>query len=410
MAITGSEPGSDVRLIFTSPPSKMQPATASAAQVVQIRVGSRPLPITFAGPMAIEICRLTEFAPYGTGNLEVRVHAAGLPASVVACQEMQPLLAHIEAAFDAVKDQHGNLLGHDQGSYRPWFDLPSIQSQTHYLELSNLLRRSETIHVTGHVGIPVPVQVETLQLDELSDGVKGEAGGLRLKLDASPAALDTTRNDSYVLPVTLTCVLEDIQKHMQQIVAFDENERALQVTGHNFLGVTLNGKQPDELHGSLWLDGKPARLLCKVVVQMQTLDYPFELVAPLKSSPEQPEQRTELEFPGAAPVSIDVLELTRSEPFSKVKVRWKNHSNKDVKGVGYTMNYLDASGQKLKDHGGRFSGGASTDGGPAVGIAKASSRDSEETAFFVPTNAARVEIAVGDVTFLDGSIWVPPAP
>jgi hypothetical protein len=405
-------------LLFCPPGQKIKESKIPKEEkqhVVHLRIGPRPLPMVFAGPMAAEISQVDEHAPYAAGNLAVRLHAAGLPASVAAYGEIQ---GNIQVKFDKLVDQQGQEIFSTGDVYHPWFDLPHVQSQTHWLELKNLLRRVEAVHIRGRICLPIPVQVETLRVDELRSGTVANASGCRLTLDGitaeePPGGKEEGKlEERSTINFTLHGSRGTFSNKDKQFAVFDAQGRGLKGEDQTMSGDGYNSASQrfDIIRGSFKVSGKPASLVMKEFVQLQTVEYPFELVVPLKSWNQQPLKPVELQFSGSAPISVEVLELIRQEPFSHVNVRLINHSNKDVASVLYTLNYLDKAGRKLADNLGHFSRGFGSTGTPDVAIAKGSSLEKEATAFFMPKDTASVTVSLKSVKFMDASVWDPTAP
>lgn len=405
-------------LLFCPPGQKTKESkipNEEKQHVVHLRVGLRPLPMVFAGPMAAEISQLDEHASYAAGLLAVRIHAAGLPASVAAYGEIQ---GNMQVKFDKIVDQQGQEIAGSGDVYRPWFELPNIQSQTHWWELKNLLRRVEAVHIRGRICLPIPVQVETLRMAELTPGTVASAGGCRLTLgeitaeESSGGTEEGKSEQRYTINFTLNGSQGSFSNKVEQFAIFDAQGRGLKGDGHSMIGDGYNSatQRFDIIRGSFTVSGKPASLVMKEFVQLQTLEYPFELVVPLKSWGQQPLEPVELQFSGLTPISLEVLQLLRDEEFSHVKVRLTNHSNKDVRSVSYTLNFLDDAGKKLNDSPGHFSGGYSSAGAPTPAVAKGNVLEQEAPAFFMPKNTARVTVSMGSVKFMDASVWDPKAP
>ncbi len=61
-------------------------------------------------------------------------------------------------------------------------------------------------------------------------------------------------------------------------------------------------KRFDIIRGSVTVSGKPALLVMKEFVELQTLRYPIELIVPLKFWGQEPLKPVELQFSGSAPI------------------------------------------------------------------------------------------------------------
>ncbi len=80
----------------------------------------------------------------------------------------------------------------------------------------------------------------------------------------------------------------------------------------------------------------------------------------------------------------------------EAKVRMFNFTDKDITRISATLDYLDASGKKLKD----FPWGM---GGPNLLPAKGTKVD--EVGAFLPAETKKVAVNVRSVEFKDGSKW-----
>jgi hypothetical protein len=391
-----------------------EPAPEKAAHRVLLHPGRRPMPVAFAGPIAVEVAQLQEHAPYATGNLELRVHVAGLPAAVMACGEMH---GYLELELD-VTDQTGRSVGNRLVMARPWYELPGIHSRSHWLSLTGLLRPVETLHVRGRARVAVPVEVHTLRIPQLAPDLVRSAGSCELTVLGLKRGAPTGEKDengepeqTYELHIEVRTKSSAPFRADEQIIVFDERGRAMKF-GDRSLSRDPYGSPPDHgelIRGELSITGKPASLVMKVIERVETLEYPFELQIPLRRAAEQPEQLEPLSFPGAAPISIEALKLTRDEPFSQVAIRVTNQSNKDVKNCSCVLTYFDSAGHKLSAEPGIFAARATLAPEPIPAVAKGETKDNQLTAFHLPQNAARVTVAPRAVTFMDDSQW-PAAP
>ena len=392
--------------------SAIKPDLSPPENLVVLRVGVRPLPIQFVGPYAIEIAELNEHAPHTTGTMRMRIHQTGLPRDVVAYQEMNERLV---VKMDRFADQQQRLLPQGVMSTSAWFDVPGIQSQTHTSTLSGLLRRVESLHVTGKIHLTLPTTVHTLKVESLVAGAETTVGGYQLLVKAIDKTNEEWSEDEHGEPlllhrlqIELTGELASESASAGHLIPLDDKGRGLRIASNSF---SLDSSKYEDnrkiLRAHVDVVGQPVALVMKVVEDTETVEFPFEVVAPLQHFRAQLAMLEELKFPGVAPVSVEVLKFQFDPSFSKVQLRWTNHANKAIDSVHYRIHYLNEQGQLLKEWMGALSGFPEMRGGPSIALEKGAGREEEATAFFMPQETAKISISISKVSFADASLWQP---
>ena len=176
-------------------------------RAITLRAGNRPFPLVFTGPFAVEIFQLNEFPPYGSGHLEMRVLAGGIPSSVSAYWENG---AWTGLAVRQAVDQRGNELLAVGGGTIPLPQQYGLPTRDAYVELKRLLRNVRSIRLLGHIGAPVPVSVETIRLDDLAAGQVKSGTKIRVRVNSIQpltsnlmAGGQASTEKSYILSLTV---------------------------------------------------------------------------------------------------------------------------------------------------------------------------------------------------------------
>jgi|GEM_PF-3720526 len=381
--------------------------------VVRLRSGKRPTPLKFVGPATIEISQLIENAPYAAGSLSVRVYLAGLPADLARRHELEDLL---QVEFAPILDQDKNVLAKNLSTHRRWLELPTIQFQEHYWQLTNLLRRSTEIHVSGVVKISIPTRVTTLVIKGVDSGASTEADGWRMELlkvrTADPGLQfgdeSSPRNHNVTFKLTgKNAGVLDLRKSFFFLDA-EGNQLESLVSSISADQLTTRTGELATYRGDMVLRGKPVIIIGKLFSESHDVSYPLELTAPLRSFAEQPTELQKLQFEGSSPVSVAVTELLPKEFIPKAKLAVTNQSNKDIDQVSFNYTYLDEQGQEIGRFIGSVSGQATFDGKPSVCVAAGKTASEETSPGFMPKETAQVRIELTSVTFMDGSSWHAP--
>lgn len=360
--------------------------------VLTFAEGPRPLPATFAGPFVIEVTELVEEAPNAVGSIELTARALDLPAAVLAFQdEASEVLAveRLRAGETPLTDE----------SMHVW-TTPSLHAGYFVYaidrELTGLLASVEAIdELTGTVRLPLPAEIESVTL-EAADGGPDEravelgtlratawAADVQFELEASADAADER--------------LEGVQLRMSP------RDAAGEPLGVRFSSSSGWGRQ---LSASLQCPEPPAAVDLKICT-VEPLVLPFELgPIPLARHAEQPERLAELEFDGAEPLEVAILERHSGEHGDEVTLRATNRSNKDAIAVVVDFDYLDASGAKLDDFMHSLSGDWDFDRerfGPFV--AAGATHEAHTHAAFVPAGTVTIRARLRSVEFPDGTTW-----
>ena len=162
--------------------------------------------------------------------------------------------------------------------------------------------------------------------------------------------------------------------------------------------------------GDLQVQGVPKTLIVKVLSEEQKPTFPAELTVALKSSNEQVQKLTELEFDGPCPVELETLKVGKESLFWQVDVKVTNHSNKNVAHINAKMHCLDREGKKLDERSAILHPIHEPGQKRFLLATPKSTRTTEVTAFFATDELASVRFVLESVTFGDGTTWKAPQP
>lgn len=153
--------------------------------------------------------------------------------------------------------------------------------------------------------------------------------------------------------------------------------------------------------------GAPKTVVVSVVKKLENVDYDVTLKdIPVPNADQRPVKLASLQFTGDAPVTLEVLDISRKNNSGKVKLQITNHSNKDLRRIEMRLHYLDASGKELKNWSAQADSRFNPRGGgrkPVVG--KKATAEVEVTAFFMPRETKRVTAELQEVLCSDATNW-----
>ena len=355
--------------------------------ILTFEKGPRRLPVAFSGPFVIEITKLTEGVPYGSGQIRVAARGLGLPAAMQCANHSMDEWFRI----DAVRDKDGNNLAANPDMRmlsQPQYVGGILQVETE-MDLTGLLQSVEEIaELSGSVHLQFPIQVNSAEFIQMQP-TKKVVGGLEVQL--SKAGVENR------LTVDLGESLNEKVEVMWAPSNFEGEPLGL-VHQSSF------GFQ-NSLDASMTTSEKPHVLGIKLL-QTESARMEFTLPAiPLAQSQEQPSAVKALKFEPAQPVSVVFVEFVkRDSDFPEVSLRSVNHCNKDVQSAQVELSYLNDKNKTIKEMfttiNAPFDGGAT---GPLVRSGE--SVITTEMAFFMPKEAVSVQVRVIQVEFMDRTRW-----
>ena len=369
-----------------------QPAPAwgdetSVPDPLTFQDGPRALPAAFAGPFLVEIARLTEDAPDTVGTIELAVRALGLAGAVLAFQDEVAEVVRI----DALRDADGVALTDEATRH---MGTPDVRDGyfAYALEknLVGLLRRVESIdRLSGQIRLPIPVAVEEVAWDGADREPKTvSVGTLSVSNWAASSAFE----------------LESASASLENVQVRTSPRRA----SGDPLGVQFSSASGwgTSMTANLQCPEPPAAVDLKVCT-VETVAVPFQFEPiPLARASEQPLEREQLTFDGAAPVAVDVIADRPAGGEREVTLRATNTSNKHAMSLVVDFVYLDARGEQIGDFFYSLSGDYDfdvQDFGPF-----AAARGTAETtvnAPFVPDGTQTIRAELRSVDFPDGTTW-----
>jgi hypothetical protein len=152
--------------------------------------------------------------------------------------------------------------------------------------------------------------------------------------------------------------------------------------------------------------GSPKEVVVSVVTRLENVNYDVTLKEiPVPNAGQRPLKLAPLQFTGDAPVSLESLGFSKDRNFAKVKLRVKNHSNKDIRRVEMRLHYLDAAGKELKSWPAQADGSFNSRGGRQPVVKEKGTADLEVTAFFMPEGTKRVTAELQEVECADATGW-----
>ena len=348
--------------------------------------GARTEPVAFAGPFAVFPASVVENAPHTTGELTIAAYALGLPEATLAGNAHMfevmridsirgtggaELFAELGTRFQTQPSQNGSLLGMDLT-----------------FELSGLLRGVESIEA-------VPGSLQLARTGEV----------FRTELFYGDAEVDLLGHTAQVTWTESGCQLSigdapELEAYELCVAAWAMNELPYELQGSSWYG--WNG----QLQGEAWFQGIPGKLgLCLYTTELQS--FPFELPEiPLAHAAEQPEQRTELQVTGPAPLEVRFeRDVPDTNPdFPEVDLVLASHCNKTILDAQVSFVYLDANGGELGDFPHTLTGEVTFEG--TLPLLEPGAEAKHRTmAFFRPDDTASVRFRVETVAFVDGTTW-----
>lgn len=388
-------------------------------RTIRLRAGNRPFPLVFTGPFAVEILQLNEFPPYGSGHLEIRVLAGGIPSSASAYWENG---AWSGLAVRQAVDHRGNELRAVGGGTVPWPRQYGLPTRDAYVELKRLLRDVRSVRLLGHVCAPVPVSVETVRLDDLAAGQVKSGTKIRVRVNTiQPQTTNITvgesaiTEESYMLSFT---VVGDMDIPVE-VIALDGAGRPMVVDSGTFADLYYRVSGPrnqghdhrdsETRNRSIHCSGEPKSLIVKAFVAVERIEYPFEAVADSRSYAEQPLEPVTLQFSGTAPLQISALKLSFDVPFRSVQLRLTNQSNLDIRNATCRLEYLNTAGEALGNHSIWLTSPNYQSTAMSLLVNKGATTEREETAFHAPDGTASVTATPTRIVFADGTSWPPSA-
>ncbi len=401
-----------------------EPADEALPAVV-LRAGARPVSLVFTGPFALEVTRLDEYPPDATGLLDVSLFAGGIPQSVQAYWtdgRWRNWSRPIGMVFFGKWQDLSGVGVIPSTDVRMAFQSSAVlPGQTSQLSLQNLLRDIQSIHLATEISIPLPTKIETIRFDDLTvvPVTSGEAIPVTIRnvriqpavpaSDGRPAQEGSARIDveaTVKFGTPLSCVALDAEGHVLNSIHSSYSFDMYSLPND----ASTEGKETGHFSGQLNLQGVPKTLVVKVLSEEQNLTFPVELNVALKSSSEQVEKLTELEFDGPCPVELKTLKIGKEHMFWKVDVQITNHSNKNISNIEAKMHYLDRDGKKLSEQSAMLQPMHEPMQKRFLIATPKSTRKTEVTAFFAPNELAAVRFVLESVTFGDGTTWKPPQP
>jgi hypothetical protein len=236
-------------------------------RTLRLKEGPRPGPVTFAGPFRVSVEDLKQTLPAGTGEMQVRFLAVGLPPAVGLPLSHEKAFAVKRVAGDKGQDFL------DPARKLGWSGTEAYQGLdvTEEVALKGLRRGVPVLRtVEGDVRVPVVTRVEVLRFTDPKPGATRKAGDVQVTLRG-------------VKPKKYFCNGE------RQRDDFDFRFRntglfRLEFVGHDARGKLLrtvwnNGAQVTKEEGyhvvGFW--GPPATITAKLLAEVQYLDYAFRL-------------------------------------------------------------------------------------------------------------------------------------
>jgi hypothetical protein len=185
---------------------------------------------------------------------------------------------------------------------------------------------------------------------------------------------------------------EGIKPGKVSIIARDQSGAVLESRG------TSSSSFGDKGQTSTRFDTKPASVEVSIVEETNEIKYPFEFTGiRIPDFEKMPVEMVELKFTGSAPLQFDFVKIVWKEFAQNVVFKITNNSNKQFRAFYASMDYLDATGKKLKD----FPHANSGSQYPGPDEAK----EMPLHMAFAPKETKRVNITLHAVDFSDGTRW-----
>ena len=347
--------------------------------------------VQFAGPIMIEVTKIQQFPPYGTGSIELRMNSLPLPAPV------RNLLSVPATTIQSVTVPGGENVMTGQGDSAHVILPTELDVRLETLHLKHLLK--DVMHlesIAGQLSLPIPNSTSIVWIDSLVEGTVVYNDQVTAKLETN-----STSPGSWYLRYS---VVSDRALAGLAAFAYDEAGKLIKTDGFG----TSWAPNFNQGSGSLNLSHEPRMLAVVVVNKQSTYEQEFSLDnIPLDKHEDQPEALPELAHGDAPqPVSVIVGELRKDNIFKQVNLRLVNHSNKDIREVDVLLHYLDSAGQTLRDNPTVISAKLSDASQPyPILIPAEKTADVLQTAFFCPDETTQVRVSIESVTFADLDRW-----
>jgi hypothetical protein len=387
--------------------------TRPETSAISLHEGKRPHPLVFFGPFAAEVSCLEEFTPYASGSVELRVHAGGMPDSVLATRERLGGFA-LRILEITSSDGRDLLANHDAGAMFHIRDEPLCASTQR--DLKGLVRNVHAIRIAGKISARIPTTVETLRFDELEPGAEKQGKEVRIQLTrielSPPADVPTERETLRTCSISFN--VERKPSTELHFVALDDAGKALQAMvqsgAHPYyllIGLDDRATKEPKLHtDSLVLCGEPKTLVAKAFLTVDTVECPFEMVADLQSFQEQPVDQPEPQPDAHLLVNVQVQKISGEQPFRQLHMRVTNMSNHAIRNIQCRLDYKDASGNVVEHHDAQLTASPFPESdGIRLLADKRSVEETTTTAFHAPDNMTSATATVTEITFADNTTW-----
>lgn len=347
--------------------------------------------VAFVGPQMIEVTQIQEYPPYAVASLELKLLSLPLPSPVV------NLVEGPTCTFEHVLLADGrDVLAGPDGITRV-IEPTLLDVRNDRLQLGGLLKDvSQLAEVQGFVRLPIPLQTSVAWLDSLEVGYQVQTETLSVKLLTN----SVTPNSWYLRYEVFSGA------SIEGLVAFAFDAEGRLIPTDSFGTSWAPGVNQGT--GSLNLSQEP-RMLAVVVIDKQTVfESAFALKnIPLAKSAEQPAELTKLAFDGFDhPITLDIGELKRETIFKEAELTLRNRSNKDIREIEFTMHYLDAQGEKLRDNPTSIAAKYEDSKEPYPILVKAGGTTKMmQTAYLCPDETKQITITVTSVLFADLERW-----
>lgn len=363
------------------------------AGALALNKGPRELPAVFSGPFLIEATSMDEFVPNAFGRLKLHCFAAGLPESVAGqLVNKYPSTAPDELklvfAVPQMKSGSGALLDSTVRSVFPVKGSMTTIAFEMSVEIAGLLRSITEIGAfEGSVSWSYPAEVVPAAFDELKVGAEFRSGDVGITV----AGLETAPNWSLDLD-------------LEGMTHTDLAVTAKSADGTNLSRTYVRGYKRSAGHrATITVQGQPEHVEIGIITKRATAAFPFVFPATqLSYYQDMPEALPKLSFEGDTPVSFEFLDVVEQNGSRTARVRWTNHSNKDIHAVRANVEYLDAAGTVLSER----------ETGPTGNHIALYYGESEDTILFgggLPEGTESIRVTLRNLVFGDMTEWAPPS-
>lgn len=355
-------------------------------------LGPRRLPATFSGPFIIECIETFEAIPNARGQITLQCFAAGLPQQTTSCLNGVGLREHDGHPRSQLGFEMQELTSQDGTK------LPTSKPIQTYVSASH---RSVSFCVdiyTSHLLNSVTHIGEFDGEISWSFPVRGEFRTVEAP-DSDPVVRigDATVKVSYGGYITPTVILKVSGVPREQVVVSILDEHGWLVPGSQI-------EQYEEEEDLMRIDSSDAidGLHIGVVEEFGDVSFSFRMPQiPLAHHDQMPVTLDPAVFEGETPVTAEFTGMEDSDFYPDAKIRWKNHSNKDVQSVDYHIEYLGANGEMLEEDDKTHRAFGTTT--PLLSVE--SPMDTHEFGFTAVEGTASVRVTVKAVTFVDTTNW-----